>query len=327
MRKVVITGATGAIGRALIKICTEAGYEVLAIVHRESKRAEEPYAARTVKLDPEEYEDAITGLEKQECIRILKLDLQEYEEALPEFEKQGIPTSGYDLFFHLAWMGTYGGSRENEDLQEKNIEYSLAAAKLAKSLGCSTFVGAGSQAEYGRVEGMLSADTPTAPETSYGKAKLIAGEETRTLCTDLKICHIWCRILSVYGPYDRPETLISTAVTKMLAGEDTEFTPCDQLWDYIYSEDAARAMLIAAQKGRDSSIYVIGSGVARPLKEYIETIAKLTSYQKQPGFSKRPYNDKQVMHLQADPSSLFSLGFKCKVPFEEGIRRIIATCS
>ena len=70
---------------------------------------------------------------------------------------------------------------------------------------------------------------------------------------------------------------------------------------------------------------MIGSGEAHPLKEYIHKIAAVTGYKKEIGFGKRPYNDKQVMYLQADVTKLQELGFKPQVPFEEGIRSIIET--
>ena len=303
MKKVVITGATGAIGRALIKICIDAGYEVLTVVHRTSSRADE--------------------LEGIKGCSVLRLDLNEYDQAMDEMENQGIEISGYELFFHLAWMAPFGKDRDNLDLQLENVKASLAAVRFARDLGCSSFIGTGSQAEYGRVEGILSSDTPTFPETGYGIAKLCTGQLTRLACDQLGLRHIWCRVLSVFGPYDREQTLISTAVTKMMANAETEFTWCDQMWDYIYSEDAARAILLAGQKGENGKVYMISSGEVHSLKEYIKKIAEITGYAKEIGFGKRPYNDKQVMYLQADISSLSNIGFHIECSFEEGIKHFI----
>ena len=323
MKCVVITGATGAIGRALVSVCIKAGYEVLAVVHRNTKRASE--------------------LEKKEHCRVLYLDLAEYDNALEEMRKQGVAFKDlsvqdsnvistyeqdsanlYDFFFHLAWAEPFGKDRENLPLQLENVKASLAAVRFAKALGCSVFMGAGSQAEYGRVEGKLLPGTPAFPETGYGIAKLCAGQVTRLACEQVGLKHIWPRILSVYGPYDREQTLISTAINDMMNNRETFFTPCDQMWDYVFSEDAARAMLLCAQKGKHGSVYVIGSGEAHPLKEYIKKIAVITAYKKEIGFGKRPYNDKQVMYLQADISDLEKLGFKPQVSFEEGIKKLIA---
>jgi len=305
MKTAVITGATGAIGRALISTCIEAGYEALAVVHRNSPRA--------------------SGLNKIGHCQVLHLDLSEYDNVLEEMQKQNVTAKGCELFFHMAWMAPFGKERENLPLQLDNVKASLAAARFAKALGCSTFVGAGSQAEYGRVEGNLSPDTPAFPETGYGVAKLCAGQMTKLACEQAGLKHIWTRILSVYGPHDGKQSLISVAINDMMKNTDTSFSPCDQMWDYIYSEDAARALLLAAQKGKHGSVYVIGSGEAHPLKEYIQKIAAITGYKKEIGFGRRPYNDKQVMYLQADITKLKELGFKSQVSFEEGIRRTIET--
>ena len=303
MKTAVITGATGAIGRALISVCVQAGYEVLAVVHRTSPRAAE--------------------LKRIERCQVLYLDLSEYDNALEEMKKQNITTKGGGLFFHLAWMAPFGKDRENLPLQLENVNFSLAAVRFAKALGCTTFVGAGSQAEYGRVKGKLSTDTPTFPETGYGVAKLCAGQMTRLACDQTGLKHVWTRILSVYGPHDGKNSLISIAIDDMIHNRETAFTPCDQIWDYIYSEDAARAMLLVSQKGNHGSVYVIGSGEAYPLKEFIQRIATITEYKKVIGFGKRLYNDKQVMYLQADISSLEKHGFEIQISFEEGIKRLI----
>ena len=303
MKTAVITGATGTIGRALISVCIQAGYEVIAVVHRTSTRA--------------------TELKRIEHCQVLHLDLSEYDDALEEIKKQNITMNGCELFFHLAWMAPFGKDRENLPLQLENVKASLAAVRFAKALGCSTFLGAGSQAEYGRVKGKLSPDTPTFPETGYGVAKLCAGQMTRLACDQTGLKHVWTRILSAYGPHDGNNSLISIAIDDMIHKRETSFTPCDQIWDYIYSEDAARAMLLVAQKGNHGSVYVIGSGEAHRLMEYLLKIAEITNYKKEIGFGKRIYNDKQVMRLQADSTNLQKLGFEPQVCFEEGIRRII----
>ena len=85
----------------------------------------------------------------------------------------------------------------------------LAPAKTAR---CQVFIGAGSQAEYGRVEGVLTAQTPCFPENGYGMAKLCAGQMSRVECQTLGMAHIWTRILSVYGPHDGPATMILSLI-------------------------------------------------------------------------------------------------------------------
>ncbi len=100
------------------------------------------------------------------------------------------------------------------------------------------------------------------------------------------------------------------------------------MWDYLYCSDAANALLLLAEHGRDGSIYPIGSGVARPLREYIEIIRDEINPELPLGFGEVPYSDKQVMHLCADISALRAdTGFEPEVEFREGIRSTIKYCN
>lgn len=299
--RVVITGPTGAVGHALIEVCIENRVEVLAICHKGSKR--------------------IKTLPASKYVKVLELDLDEYE-SISDIAFADYGT--YDVFYHFAWNGTIGDVRNNMQIQHQNIGYALSAVHLAKRLGCHTFIGAGSQAEYGRVDGVLRPNTPTFPENGYGIAKLCAGQMTRIECQKLKIKHIWMRILSIYGPYDGEKTMITSTIRKLLAGEVPEFTKGEQLWDYLYSKDAGRAMLLLGQKGVDGRIYPIGSGKTKPLHEYIELMRDAIDPELLLAIGAIPYAPKQVMHLCADISQLTEdTGFVPEISFEEGIKETI----
>lgn len=315
--RVVITGATGAIVHALIAECIKQNIEVLAICHRGSQRA-----GMLVDEVGRMLQSKRVGLDCESPDRLIKIEYLNLDEYAT-----GLPSMPYDIFFHMAWSGTTGTSRNDEALQQQNAAYSLDAVRLAKKLGCHTFVFAGSQAEYGRVEGKLTADTPTYPENEYGKYKLQAGETTRALCESLSIKHIWARILSVYGPYDSKTSMIMSAISKLRNGEIAEFTKGEQQWDYLYSADAANALLLAAMKGKHGRIYPIGSGRVRALSEYIHILKNQIDPHAQIELGAVPYAPKQVMYLCADISQLKQdMGFEPKTEFEDGIREILRLC-
>ena len=315
--RVVITGATGAIGHALIAECIKQNIEVLAICHRGSQRA-----GMLVDEVGRMLQSKRIGLDCELPDRLIKIEYLNLDEYAT-----GLSSGPYDIFFHMAWSGTTGTSRNDEALQQQNAAYSLDAVRLAKKLGCHTFVFAGSQAEYGRVEGKLTADTPTYPENEYGKYKLQAGETTRALCESLSIKHIWARILSVYGPYDSKTSMIMSAISKLRNGEIAEFTKGEQQWDYLYSADAANALLLAAMKGKHGRIYPIGSGSVRALSEYIQILKNQIDPHAQIELGAVPYAPKQVMYLCADISQLKQdTGFEPKTEFEDGIREILRLC-
>ena len=101
-------------------------------------------------------------------------------------------------------------------------------------------------------------------------AKLCAGQMSRVECQTLGVAHIWTRILSVYGPHDGPATMISGTIRKLLHGEKPALTAGIQQWDYLYAADAAAAFYALAVSGQDGRVYPLGSGTARPLKDYID---------------------------------------------------------
>ncbi len=295
---------------ALIKKCIEQGIEVIALVNPKSMR--------------------LGRIPDHPGVVVIKCALSDY--AVSDGKSLGLsadPADGTyaDAMIHLAWGGTFGDARNNKALQDDNKTYADEAAKLAARLGCKVFVGAGSQAEYGRVSGVLKADTPCNPENEYGRAKLRAMQSTRHICQELGIRHIWTRVLSIYGPYDGENTMIMTLIRELLSGKRPALTKGEQIWDYLYADDAAAAILLLAQKGKDGKVYPIGSGVARPLQEYIRIIRDLIDPKLPLGLGDKPYSDKQVMHLCADITELSKdTGFAPAIDFREGAKRTIDWC-
>ena len=269
MKKVIITGPTGPIGHALIEECINNNIEVFAICRPKSPRIKE--------------------LPNNELLKIIEIDLNnllEARELLPE---------KIDVFYHLGWSGTFGDIRNNMYLQNKNVEYTLDAVELAHLCGCNTFIGAGSQAEYGRVEGKITASTSTVPENGYGIAKLCAGIMSRIQAHKYGIRHIWTRILSVYGPYDGANTMVMSTISKLFNGEKPIFTKGEQMWDYLYSKDAGSIMLsLSGERSIDGKIYVLGSGTVRPLREYIEIIRDNIEPSLELGIGELPYSNAHV---------------------------------
>ncbi len=295
IKRAVITGPTGTIGTALCQKLIDEGIETYAIVRPDSKRIEGiPNGVNIIRCDASELAN-------------LKLMINEA-----------------DAFFHLAWAHTIGPGRNDMPSQIKNIQYSIDAVHAASELGCKIFIGAGSQAECGRVEGLIKPDTPCFPETGYGMAKLCAGQMTRVECEKFGIEHVWIRVLSIYGPNDGPATMISTTIRKLLNGEKPALTKGEQMWDYLYSKDVANGFFCAAVSGKNNAVYPLGSGQARPLREYVEILRDVIDHGLPIGFGELDYSPNQVMFLQADISSLqYDTGYNPNYSFEDGIKETI----
>jgi len=298
MKKVIITGPTGAVGVSLIYELIKYGIEVTAVCRPESKR--------------------MNAIPKHPLVRVVECNVDNLTSLTDKL------SCDYDVFYHFAWDGTYGETRQDLHLQTCNILYTLDAVHLAKKIGCQVFVGAGSQSEFGHVEGVLHPYMPCNPDNGYGIAKLDAGRMSRLECKKLGIRHEWCRIVSLYGPYDGAYTMVMSGIYKMLAGERPKYTKGEQVWDYIYSKDAARAFRLVAEKGKDGAIYCFGTGQTRRLKDFILAIRDAVNPDVEIGIGEIDYYPNQVMHLEADISNLIEdTGFKPEYTFEEGIRETV----
>lgn len=292
---VVITGATGMIGVALTKACVARGTGVVAVVR--------PGSANLDRMPD------------HPLVRVVEC-------ALPDLAELAVPEKEIDCFYHLAWEGAAGEGRRDVALQCKNIGWTMDAVRAAHRLGCAAFFGAGSQAEYGLFDAPAGPETSVNPNTPYGVAKLAAGLLSGMFCKELGIRHIWGRIFSVYGPYDAGGTLLMHLARELIAGRDAEVTGCGQQWDYLYSEDAADALYLLGMKGR--GVYCVGSGSARPLKEYVEPLRTHIGGAGRVLYGARAYGEGQPMYVCADIKKLTAdTGFEPRTAFERGIERTV----
>ncbi len=299
MKRAVITGATGAIGTALIDEFIKQNNEVLVIVREDSRRLD---------VIPKD----------NPLVTVRYGDLADYANMDNTTGKE------WDVFYHLAWAGASGNGRNDMYLQNSNVKYALDAVGLAKRLGCKTFIGAGSQAEYGLHNEKLRPDTDTKPYMGYGYAKLCAGQMTREYAHQNDMKHIWVRILSIYGPNDGENSMISRIIKDLKSGNTPKLTEGKQEWDYLYSGDAAKALYLLGEKGVDNKTYVLGSGETKTIREYVEIIRDIVAPGQDMDFGAVPYGTNQIMYLCADVSDLKDdVGWEPVVDFETGIKNII----
>ena len=302
MKKIVITGATSMVGVALIETALKDDClsTVYAIVRPRSQK--------------------LSRLPKDERVKIVPCGMDEYDLLTGKIADK------CDVFFHLAWprTATYQESYEDILLKSRCIQTTLVAVKSAKELGCSKFVGAGSQSEFGvSCAEKMSPETPCSPVRADGVLHLAAGQLVHILSKAYGMTGIWIRIFSIYGKYDRENSMIASTIKKMSGGVHCSFTACEQMWDYLSAEDAARAFYLAGEKVTGNRTYCVGYGQARPLREYIETIRDVVAPQTELVFGGVPYPADAVMYLCADIAELqHDTGWSPQVRFEKGIRQI-----
>lgn len=291
-----VTGSTGMIGSELTEMLLEKGHEVIVIVNPDSKR--------------------LSNLPSSPRLKIIKCSVSDLK-TIENSEK-------CDIFFHLAWVSSGVNERDDVYTQVDNIRFSLDAVGLAQSWGAKTFVGAGSQAEYGRVTETITPYTPARPESGYGAAKSATERLARLMCGKLGMRFCWTRIVSVFGKHDADHTLIMYLVKTLLAGDVPSLTECEQTWDYLYVKDCVEALIAIALNGDSDKVYPIASGHSRQLADYVRDVRDAIDPALELGFGKKEYFPHQPMKLSVDISELTEdTGFVPRYSFRDGIREVI----
>ncbi len=294
MDRAVVTGASSFIGKAVTKKLLERECVVYALVR-----------------DPRKLKD-IKGYSN---LKIIECDMSDYSSLTEKIGEK------CDVFYHFAWAGTSKAHRMDGAVQESNIKNSLLALFAARELGCGSFIGAGSQAEYGICEGEVTEEHPENPVTEYGRAKLAVKRMALEYGKTIGMRVIWTRIFSAYGIGDSKETMIMTCLRKMLNNEAVDLTACTQMWDYINVEDAASAFISMSMA--HPGVYNIASGDYRPLKEFVFDMKDAAGSSSELNFGNAAVS--LTGHgFMPNVDRLRALGWKPETDFKTGISQIIA---
>ena len=242
MKKYIVTGAAGFLGCNLVeRLMGEEYARVYAVVRPNSSHN--------------------TRLAASQRLTIVPTDLSEYARLDALIDEPG------DVFFHLAWRG----GRYDFAAQYGNIADTLRALEAAARLRCRRFICTGSQAEYGRHTALITEETCPHPVDAYGAAKLAACTLSRVRAAELGIEWIWGRVFSLYGRYEKEGRMLPALVKSLRSEQPFALSSSgEQNWDYLYTADAADALLALAEQGRAGEIYNIANGDYRPLRDYIE---------------------------------------------------------
>ena len=306
--KAIVTGATGFIGTALCEELLKEGHDVIAIIRPVSAKR-----SKIMKL----YQN---NPQYQSRLKIIEITLNQLN-ILAELE--GVQA---DVFFHLAWNGSSGSDREDFELQYSNIRYIAEAIRVAKLCGCKTFIGAGSQAEYGVVHGPAAeGEVVPNPFMMYGAAKEAAYQMGRLVAKQVDIRFVWARIYSVYGVGENPGSLVNYVIQSLKAGKVPELTFCENMWNYIYITDCTNALRRIAETEDIDGIIHIASDETRPLKEYVEEIRNIVAPGMEIGYGKRISDEERTFCLNPICQKMKKNKIFCKILFRDGIKLKIET--
>ena len=113
-------------------------------------------------------------------------------------------------------------------------------------------------------------------------------------------------------------------IRNLLAGKYQSFSPGEQMYDFLHIQDAARAFCLIGEKGREESQYIIGSGMARPLKEYLGIIRDVVAPEMKLGLGELEFHGLEMTEEMLNIDTLISdTGFSPEITFEAGIKRTL----
>lgn len=294
MEKVIITGADGFVGSYTVLHFLNEGCEVLALDLGETPRR---------------------------LPRHPRLTYRACNVTDPDALRQVAPVGVYDTFVHFAWAGSAGPARVDYQLQMKNALETVACLKLAKELGCTRFVCAGSIMEY-EVEAAVHAQgNRPGMGYIYGMGKHIAHSMCKAVAADIGIDLLWPMITNAYGVGELSPRFVNSTLRKIIKGEPLQFTAATQNYDFIYVTDVAKAFYLVAKCGKPFCEYMIGSGGAKPLREFILEMQQALAPDVTPIFGDIPFTGIDMPLSTFDITALREdCGFEAEVSFAEGTR-------
>src|SRR5437870_5336331 len=258
MKRVLVTGAAGFIGRHCLPLLVSRGYDVHAISSRLIAEKGEGIQWHQVNLlDPPKTAALMADVRPSHLL-------------------------------HFAWYavpGKYWTSTDNL----RWVQASLGLLHAFAQNGGQRVVMAGSCAEYDWQYGHCSElITPLAPSTLYGVCKRSLQLILDAFARQIGVSAAWGRIFFLYGPYEKPDKLVSSVIRSMLQGKSAHCTHGNQIRDFLYVLDVADAFVALLESNVFGAVN-IASGHPIALKVIIDKIAE-------------KLNQRHLIHLGAIPA-------------------------
>lgn len=299
--KILLTGATGFLGSNIASSLIKSGHQVIA-THRNNSSFDK-------------------CAEFKNNIYWINTELANWEKAISETKP--------DQLIHVAWNGIKANERNSWDKQIQNFWMSKEYFDLAKACEIKKIIAFGSQAEYGVCSYPANEETAPEPLDAYGAVKTLTANYLRNSFQNTKVQWYWIRIFSVFGENENPEWLIPTIIKKLLKHEAIGLTPCEQFYNYLYTDDFIqqfRTLLNCTEN--KSGIYNLCNTQSIKLKDLLLKITELIDVPESLlHFGAISYRPNQNMMITGSPSkfinSFLSRNEDSFSDLSEGLRKTI----
>jgi len=259
MNTVLVTGATGFIGRHCLPLFKAQGYDVHGVSWQQNP-------------------ESVSGITFH---RLDLLDPGQTSKILRDVQ----PTH----LLHLAWYAVprlYWTSEENK----RWLEASRHLIQQFQSLGGKRLVIAGTCAEYDWSLGTERFDevlTPLAPATLYGQCKQSLDAWVESFTHETGMSAACGRIFMLYGPHEHPDRLVSGIIRGLLQRQPVPCSLGDQIRDVMYVKDVAAAFAALLDSAVSGPVN-IATGEPLRVKDLIHRIATMLQGQSFMRFGERP---------------------------------------
>lgn len=296
MKKAIVTGANGFVGSHVCKELSDRGVKLYAVI--------------------KDTNENISTIENLDGIEIVYCELNEIETLSEKISDRDI-----DVFYHFAWVGSAGPLRCNEEIQLQNALWTAQALRTADKMNCKKFLNAGSIMEKETYTAVYTQESKPGLPYIYGAGKLIARSICKPIANSLNIDLCWAVITNAYGAGEFSPRFVNSTIRKIIAGEPLQFTAATQNYDFIYIDDVAKAFVAIGEYGIANKEYTIGSGNARPLKEFIIEMQQALAPEAEPIFGDIPFTGVN-MPLEAFSTADIEKDchFKPEISFAEGAK-------
>lgn len=293
MKKAIVTGANGFIGKTLVNALLEKNYEIVALDIR--------------------FDEVLLNNNFVTCVNVLNKAVTDLKDEIPQNE--------YDCFFHLAWAGTSGPARADYEMQLNNVKMACDYIQLCKTIGCKRVIYASSINEMETYEYLQSDDIEPSGGYIYGTGKLAAHLMGETVAKMNGVSFIPVIITNIYGVGEKSARMVYTSINKLIHKEHCSFTAGYQTYDFIYITDAINSIIAVAEKGKAFNRYYIGSGEPKPLREFLLEMRDIVDPEAEIGLGDIPFKGVDISYSQFDLKKVErDTGYINQIPFAEGIK-------
>jgi nucleoside-diphosphate-sugar epimerase len=295
----LVTGAAGFVGSVLIRRLIADGGEVHALVRPGSD---------------------LWRLEGVEA-PVHHVDLAE-EAAVSELVARIRPKR----IFHLAAHGAYPQQSSFRAMISANVLGTIHLVEASSRIGFEVLVNTGSSSEYGFFDHAPAEDEEPRPSSDYGVTKLTATQYCRAAAAKSGYSIPTLRLYSVYGPYEEPARFVPQLAARGLEGELPPLVSPEVARDFVHVDDVVEAYLAAAgRRGSEpGAVYNLGTGRQTSIRDAVEVARKVLSIEAAPEWSTMPNRAWDTSTWVANPAKIEKeLGFRTKIPFEEGFSRFV----